>query len=697
MNTDLSKISVESLKGVGHKVAEKLSTLSISSLEDLLFHLPSRYQDRSRIHPIGSLLHGQTVQIFGIVEAADIVFGKRRSLVCKVSDASGILDIRLFYFSMAQKKQFVRGSYIQCYGQVSYSGRTVSMIHPEIKFLGNQDEPVLSEGLIAIYPTTQGLNQKTFQRLVNQALAYLDNSDVEEILPRKILQQLNFLPLKSALKMLHCPPLDISITDLQNGGHPLIQRLAFEELLAQNLALKRLKQKHQIFESFPINVPSSQILAFKNALPFKLTCAQERVSGEIENDLIKNSPMMRLVQGDVGCGKTLVAAIAILKVATNNFQSVLMAPTELLAEQHFVTFNGLFEKIGIKVSLLVSKMNAKQKNSFLSDIASGDSLVVIGTHAVFQRQVEFKELALVVIDEQHRFGVQQRKQLLDKSQNDSVIDRKPHQLIMTATPIPRTLAQTTYADLDLSIIDELPPGRKPVDTSVVNDLKRDQVIQRIRQACQKDKRQVYWVCTLIEESEELECQAAEATYQDLHSQLAELKIGLVHGRLKSAEKNALMSEFKMGNLDILIATTVIEVGVDVPNASLMIIENPERLGLSQLHQLRGRVGRGKQQSYCLLMYRAPLSLNAKRRLEIMRETCDGFKIAEKDLEIRGAGEVLGTRQTGDTIFRFADIIRDKNLLPIVNSNAEKMIIEFPDSIEKLSRRWIKDGSQLSHV
>jgi len=692
----LSQIAVETLKGVGRKVAEKLANLSIYNLEDLLFHLPSKYQDRSRIHPISSLIHGQTAQVFGKVEAADVVFGKRRSLVCKMSDQSGVLDIRLFYFSMAQKKQFVRGQHIQCYGQVSSTGRSLSMIHPEIKFLKSNDTPELLEGLLAIYPTTDGLQQRTFQSIVKQALNFLDNTSVKELLPEKLLQKLGYPPLADALHLLHQPPLEVSLNDIHSGKHPLIQRLAFEELMAQHLALKKLKEKHQQAISFSIQINERKQCDFENALPFSLTNAQQKVIKEIKNDLIKNFPMMRLVQGDVGCGKTLVAAFSMLQIANNHCQSVLMAPTELLAEQHFVAFQSWFEPFGIEVSLLTSKMNSKQKNQSLENIKSGESKIIIGTHAVFQQQVLFHDLALVIIDEQHRFGVKQRKTLLEKGQNSSD-NKQPHQLIMTATPIPRTLAQTAYADLDLSIIDELPPGRKPVETSIISDQNRPKVIERIKHACTQDKRQVYWVCTLIDESEEIECQAAEATYFELSKQLPELNVGLVHGRLKSKDKNQIMLDFKSGKLDILVATTVIEVGVDVPNASLMIIENPERLGLSQLHQLRGRVGRGERKSYCVLMYHAPLSQNAKQRLKTMRETNDGFKIAEKDLEIRGAGEVLGTRQTGEVLFRFADLLRDRKLLPQVHQNVQLIAQSHPELVDALCKRWIKDGEQLSHV
>ncbi|MFT6732696.1 MAG: ATP-dependent DNA helicase RecG [Polaribacter sp.] len=700
----LSQISVETLKGVGVKVAEKLANLGIISIEDLLFHLPSRYQDRSRIHPIASLLHGQTAQVFGEVESADIVFGKKRSLICKISDGSGILDIRLFFFSMAQKKAFVRGTYVQVYGQVFRMGKGISMIHPEIKYLKNQSTPKLENGLQAVYPTTQGLQQRTFHSIVKQAIQYLDTGYVKELLPEKLLQKLNFPSLTKALRLLHQPPLNISLEDIHSGEHPLIQRLAFEELMAQHLSMRHLKLARKALTSHAINFDQKTILQFINQLSFELTNAQNKVIKEIRNDLIQPSPMSRLVQGDVGCGKTLVAALSMLPVAKQGLQAVIMAPTEILAVQHGLSFKNWFAPLGIKVVLLVSKMKSKEQKEALELIKNGHAKIIVGTHAVFQKRVLFNQLALVVIDEQHRFGVEQRKMLLDKALNNSsdsssndTIQKTPHQLVMTATPIPRTLAQTAYADLDLSIIDELPPGRKPIETSVVSDLNREKVVERIRSACLKDKRQVYWVCTLIEESEEIPSQAAENAFELLKEQLPELKIGLIHGRLKPAEKQSQMSAFKSAELDILVATTVIEVGVDVPNASLMIIENPERLGLSQLHQLRGRVGRGEKASFCLLMYHAPLSQNAKQRLQVMRENNDGFIIAEKDLEIRGAGEVLGTRQTGEMLFKFADLLRDRKLLPLVQQNVTAISENHPQIAKEIRQRWVKKGEQLSHV
>ncbi|MET1256829.1 ATP-dependent DNA helicase RecG [Aliikangiella maris] len=697
MQTKLASIQVSSLKGVGPKVAEKLASLSIRTLEDLLFHLPYKYQDRSRIHPIGSLRQGEYAQVFAQIERVDIVFGKRRSLVCKVSDATGMMDIRLFYFSSAQQKQFVRGEYIQCYGQLSFSGQRYAMIHPEITFLHDSNTPRLSEGLKAIYPTTEGLQQRSLTAIMQQALNYLKRAEVTELIPSEWLTKLQFPALAKALLMLHQPPLDLSLNAIENGDHPLIKRLAFEELVAQHIALQKVKKSIQQHQAYAIKKPHSSSEKFLQSLPFKLTNAQQRVIQEIRQDLQHSYPMMRLVQGDVGSGKTLVAAMCMLDVVGAGLQAVIMAPTEILAEQHFKSFTQWFKPWQITTCLLTSKMPAAEKRAALAAIEQGDAQMIIGTHALFQQQVSFNQLALVVIDEQHRFGVEQRKTLLEKGLAANNQQYQPHQLVMTATPIPRTLAQTAFADLDLSVIDERPPGRKPITTIVMDETKRAQLIERVRANCITENRQVYWVCTLIDESEELQCQAAEVTHQQLQQALPELKIGLIHGRLKSDEKQQLMQAFKDHELNLLVATTVIEVGVDVPNASLMIIENPERLGLSQLHQLRGRVGRGEKESHCVLLYKAPLSKNAKQRLTVMRESNDGFVIAEKDLELRGPGEVLGTRQTGVLEYKFADLIRDSEMLPDVYFCADDIMTQHPKIAEALCARWVKQGVQLSRV
>ena len=697
MQSKLASISVDTLKGVGPKVAERLANLSIHNIEELLFHLPFRYQDKSRVFPIASLRQGQMAQVCGVIDAADITFGKRRSLVCKISDGTGLMDIRLFYFSMALKKQLVVGQYLQCYGQVSHFGKNYGMIHPELIYLKDDPTPRLQQGLQAVYPTTEGLQQRSLLAMMKQALRLLKQSNVTELIPGNWLTQLNFPPLAQALQMLHQPPLDISLEAIENGQHPLIKRLAFEELVAQHIAMQKIKQQIQKNHAYPIGSAETQENKLLESLPFDLTKAQNRVIVEIQKDMSQSHPMMRIVQGDVGSGKTLVAAMNMLRVADKNLQSVLMAPTEILAEQHYRSFSSWMNPLNICVVLLTSKMPVAEKRQVLESIASGKALIVIGTHAVFQTQVSFNQLALVVIDEQHRFGVEQRKTLLAKGKQANQNNFQPHQLVMTATPIPRTLAQTAYADLDLSVIDELPPGRKPIKTVAIADDKREQVIERVRLAIKNDSRQVYWVCTLIDESEELQCQAAEVTHQQLQQDLFDMKVGLIHGRMKADDKQQVMSDFKAGILDLLVATTVIEVGVDVPNASLMIIENPERLGLSQLHQLRGRVGRGDIESHCLLMYHPPLSKNATQRLNVMRETNDGFVVAEKDLELRGAGELLGTKQTGQLEYKFADIIRDSDLLPDVYFCADEIIQNTPKLAQALCERWVKKSDELSRV
>jgi len=693
----LSDISVTELKGVGAKVAEKLARLGIHSAEDLLFHLPLRYQDKSRITAIADLRSGEYAQIFARIEAADIVFGKRRSLVCKVSDGTGLLDIRLFYFSMAQKNQFKRGQYVQCYGLVNRIGRNYSMIHPQIRYLRDRDTPLLEEGLSPVYPTAEGLQQRTLAKIIEQALKLSEQYPVTELLPETIRTQQQMPALVDALKLLHHPPLELSLTALHQGDNPLLRRLAFEELLAQQLVLRRIRSQHQSQSAPSINFDPEKHQKLLSVLPFTLTAAQQRVVKEILADLQRVHPMMRLVQGDVGSGKTLVAFCAMLQAAASGYQAALMAPTEILAEQHAQSIGALCQQLGLKLTLLTSKMKSAVKKQALHDIRTGEAQLVVGTHALFQEQVQYHRLGLVVIDEQHRFGVEQRKTLLAKASQSLGHNLQAHQLVMTATPIPRTLAQTVYADLDLSVIDELPPGRKPIKTSVVSNEKRQQVVARIHSACTQDARQVYWVCTLIEDSEEMQAQAAEATFNELQSALPDLKIGLIHGRMKPEQKQQIMRQFKDGELQLLVATTVIEVGVDVPDASLMIIENPERLGLSQLHQLRGRVGRGDKDSYCLLLYQPPLSNTAKARLEVMRDSNDGFVIAEKDMQLRGPGELLGKRQTGAILYRFADLARDHTMLPEVQRAAEEILKHYPQLVTPLARRWVRQGEQLARV
>jgi len=681
--TALDNLAIHQLKGVGAKNAELLHKLGIQSVQDLLFHLPLRYEDRTRFYPIASLIPGQHVTVQGEVMSSDVVFGKRRSWLVSLRDGSGMLTLRFFHFSAAQKNAVTVGTVLRCYGEVKRGSRGVEMMHPEYKVQKEDVDSQVAETLTPVYPSTEGLKQASWRNLTEQALACLQRSAPTEYLAPVL--GADAWSLQDALLYLHRPPPDASLNLLEQGQHPAQQRLIFEELVAQQLSMLQLRQHSQAqpARSFqPKSKLQQQLLA---QLPFAPTAAQQRVVAEIRADLAKNQPMLRLVQGDVGSGKTLVAALAALTVLGHQAQVALMAPTELLAEQHAATFRRWLEPLGFQVAWLSGKSSTKQKKQQLDLVSSGAALMVIGTHALFQQHVEFATLALVIIDEQHRFGVHQRLELREKGANTGYY---PHQLVMTATPIPRTLAMTAYADLDTSVIDELPPGRTPVTTVAIPDSRRSEVTQRVLQAVQQEGRQAYWVCTLIEESEQLQCQAAEITAVELAEALPELRIGLVHGRLKPAEKQQVMSAFKQGDLDLLVATTVIEVGVDVPNASLMIIENPERLGLAQLHQLRGRVGRGSTVSHCVLLYHAPLSATAQARLAVLRESNDGFVIAQKDLEIRGPGELLGTRQTGQVSYRIADLSRDSHLLPVAQQAAQLLFSKHPASVAPLVRRWL---------
>jgi len=680
---DVAAIPASALKGVGPKLREKLERLGWYTVQDVLFHLPFRYQDRTRLQPIGSLRPGQEALISGTIELADVVFRGRRNLLCRLSDGTGHLTLRFFHFSAAQQQNLERGRRLRCFGEVRAGASGLEMIHPEYELLDDAAAPHAESTLTPFYPTTEGVHQLSVRKLVGRALdLYLQR--LPELLPDALLKELRLPTLQEALVFVHRPPPGTDLAELEAGRHPAQQRLVFEELLAHHLSLKRLRARlqHQPAPPFErVDELTRQLLA---ALPFTLTAAQQRVLDEVRTDLRQSHPMQRLVQGDVGSGKTIVAALAAVMAVESGFQAGIMAPTELLAEQHWRNFLHWLQPLGIEVAWLSGKLSAKNRRTMLELIASGRAPVAVGTHALFQEEVDFARLGLVVVDEQHRFGVHQRLQLREKGRQNGMV---PHQLIMTATPIPRTLAQAFYADLDVSVIDELPPGRKPVDTVVVSDQRRDEVVARVHAAC-RDGRQTYWVCPLIEESEQLEAEAATATAAALTTALPELRIGLVHGRLKPAEKEAVMREFKDGRIQLLVATTVIEVGVDVPNASLMIIENAERLGLSQLHQLRGRVGRGAAQSSCVLLYHAPLSENARERLAILRETHDGFEIARRDLEMRGPGEVLGTRQTGEQAFHIADLVRDQRLLPKIDAAARILANDAPERITPLIRRWL---------
>lgn len=681
----LCNIPVTSLSGVGPKLAEKLAQLHILTLQDLIFHLPLRYQDRTRLVPIAQARLGQDVMLQGEIIQSQVTFGRRRSLVCHIRDDSGIMTLRFFHFSNPQRHSLQAGATIRCFGEVRSGKSGVEMFHPEYQLVRNGDTATLEERLTPVYPTTDGLHQLRLRKLVSQALSLMDSKySLTEWIPPNIRKQLQYPALTDAIRFLHYPPTQTQTSELKEGLHPCQQRLAFEELLSHRLCLRRIRWQNSQLAAPSLKPGNDLQQAFIQQLPFALTAAQARVNHEIANDMQQRLPMLRLLQGDVGSGKTVVAALAALQAAGSHYQAAIMAPTEILAEQHYRNFTAWLAPLGIEVSWLSGKIKGNQRKAALASIADGSATIAVGTHALFQDDVRFNRLGLIIIDEQHRFGVHQRLALREKGNNGQTL---PHQLVMTATPIPRTLAMSAYADLECSIIDELPPGRTPVNTVVIDNNRRDDVIQRISQACQSGS-QAYWVCTLIEESESLQCQAAEATWQSMQEQLPSLRIGLVHGRMKAAEKTAVMDAFKQGELDLLVATTVIEVGVDVPNASLMIIENPERLGLAQLHQLRGRVGRGAKASHCLLLYQAPLSQLGKQRLGIMRDSNDGFYIAEQDLQIRGPGQVLGTQQTGLMSFRIADLSRDEALLEPVKDVAERIETEFPSHVAPLIERWL---------
>ncbi|HET7268825.1 MAG TPA: ATP-dependent DNA helicase RecG [Oleiagrimonas sp.] len=673
---------VSTLKGVGPALASSLARLGLEQVRDVWFHLPLRYEDRTRVVPVSTLVPGTHVLVEGVVETVDTGFRYRRQLrVALVDDAGGTLLVRFFHFHRGQADALRPGTRLRCFGEARIGQRGAEMVHPQYWHV-TPTTPVDAR-LTPVYPSTEGLGQKRLTRIVDMALECLPDDSVLELIPESLRAPLGLGSLREALLFVHHPPAHADASDLLSGRHPALQRLAFEELLAQHLALRQLRAHMREHQAPSLVRHGALHDRFVAALPFALTAAQRRVTDEITADLASTRPMLRLVQGDVGSGKTVVAALAALAVIESGCQVALMAPTELLAEQHLRNFRAWLEPLGIKVAWLAGKVQGKARKAALAD-AAGTAGIVIGTHALMQEGVEFANLGLVIVDEQHRFGVHQRLSLRDKGrEGDSV----PHQLVLTATPIPRTLAMSAYADLDVSSIDEMPPGRMPVQTVVVSNARREEVMQRIRGAC-AEGRQAYWVCTLIEESEQLEAQAAEVVHAELDEALPGLTVNLVHGRMKAAEKRAAMDAFQCGDIAVLVATTVIEVGVDVPNASLMVIENAERLGLAQLHQLRGRVGRGSVASSCVLLYRPPLSQLARQRLQVMRETGDGFRIAEKDLELRGPGEVLGTRQTGRLEFRVADLARDAHMLPDVQHVGAAMLGSCPLQAERLAQRWI---------
>lgn len=669
-------------------MAQTLARLNLYTVQDVLFHLPMRYLDRTCVVPVGDLAPNTSVVVEGTVVRCDVVMGRRRSLMVTLRDETGQINLRFYHFNAAQKAQFANGTQVRCFGDPRLGSSGLELYHPEYEIIqpGAAYKPV-DQSLTPVYPTTEGLNQGRLRKLTAQAIELMRVSPPAELLPREINARFQVSSLSDALAYVHFPPKDAPIPLLLAGTHPYQQRLAFEEMLAHHLALQQSRALARSEAAPQLKVDQPLLQRFYDSLPFALTGAQRQVIGAIHADMAASQPMLRLVQGDVGSGKTLVAAAAALASVGQGWQVALVAPTEILAEQHKRNFSAWLAPLGFEVAWLVGRLTPKQKQAALDKIAEGQAHLVVGTHALFQETVHFARLGLVIIDEQHRFGVHQRLSLRDKNGHlPGEAPLWPHQLVMTATPIPRTLAMTAYADLDLSVIDELPPGRTPVNTVLVNQQRREDVIERVRSACHQGC-QAYWVCTLVEDSETLAAAAAEEMAIKLREALPELQIGLIHGRLKGREKEDVMARFKEGELQLLVATTVIEVGVDVPNASLMIIENPERLGLAQLHQLRGRVGRGSAASHCVLLYSSPLSRVAKQRLQVMRSTNDGFVIAEQDLNIRGPGELLGTRQTGALQFRLADLQRDAHLIPAIQESAALIHQHHPQLIDALVQRW----------
>ena len=684
---------VTALRGVGESLALKLNVLGVETIQDLLFLLPLRYEDRTRVVPLGELLPGQRVAVEGEVLLTDIAFRGRRQMLCRIGDGSGTLTLRFFYFTTQQQNGLARGVRLRCFGEVRRGPQGLEIVHPEYRRTDSSAAKAAEDHLTPFYPATEGLTQGRLRALVGMALDDTSARDLQDWLPAAVLADTQLPTLREALMYVHRPPADAPVDQLMEWRHPAQRRLAFEELLAHQLSLRLLRQRIQSDPGWPLASGGALKAALLATLPFSMTSAQARVLLDIERDLALAKPMLRLVQGDVGCGKTLVAALAATQAVQLKRQVALMAPTELLADQHAQNFKRWFEPLGVTVTALTGRLTGKARSAVLAGIREGHAAIVIGTHALFQEAVEFHSLALVIVDEQHRFGVHQRLSLREKGGRDG---HQPHQLIMTATPIPRTLAMTAYADLDVSVIDELPPGRTPVKTVVLAESRRDEVVMRIRGAC-LEGRQAYWVCPLIDESEEMPYQAAEETAASLAAALPEIRVGLVHGRMPSAAKEEIMRRFKEGAIQLLVATTVIEVGVDVPNATLMVIENAERMGLAQLHQLRGRVGRGRHESSCLLLYRAPLSQLARERLGVMRDTNDGFIVARRDLDLRGPGELLGTRQTGLAQMRVADLIRDADLLPTIQIAAESLLRKWPLHVEPLIRRWVGHAEQYGRV
>ena len=673
-------------------MAEKLERLGLRTVRDLLFLLPSRYEDRTRIESIVGAQPGRRVQIEGVIDRARVIMGRRRSLLCVLRDPTAEITLRFFHFTRQQQAGLRSGTRLLCYGEVRQGPRGLEMVHPEYRRLGESETAPVEDRLTPVYPTTEGVTQPRLRKLTGYALQK-EMDKLPDLIPERHLARLRLPGLPEALRTVHRPPREMPLETLLSGQHPARKRLALEEILAWHLGLRRLRETGQRRTAVALRPEGELRQEFLARLPFDLTAGQTRAIEEIDADLIRDLPMMRLLQGDVGCGKTVVIAAAVLAAVQSGRQAAVMAPTELLAEQHMRTLSDWLEPLGVRLAWLAGGMSRAERRVFEAQLAGGDAQVGIGTHALFQSAVEYRSLGLVVVDEQHRFGVHQRLRLVEKGQGGQDI---PHQLVTTATPIPRSLAMTFYAGLDISAIHDMPSGRRPVNTALVSQEKRVKVIERVAAACRAG-RQAYWVCPLIDESEHIESSAAEPTYRELCEALPGIRVGLLHGRAGPGQRDQVMADFASGKLSVLVATTVIEVGVDIPGASLMIVENAERMGLAQLHQLRGRVGRGTEDSHCVLMYRAPLGEMARERLQTMRNSNDGFEIARKDLQLRGAGEILGVRQTGALQFRVADLVRDSALAEPAQQIADDMLEHSPAEVEQLIHRWVGEGDRYAQV
>ena len=671
-----------SISGLGKKTSDRLNQLGIHTLEHLVFHLPSRYQDKTSITPLSKVSVSDEVLIECSIDRIEVAPSRQRQLLCYLSDNQNQrILLRFFHFNQYQKQALIRGETLQCFGEIKIGRQGLEMHHPEYRIVSQNQTPLLESTLTPIYPLCSGISQNKMKQWINQSLEVLKTSLLDDYF-EKITY--NALPsLKESLFLLHHPNKNENLTQIETFKHISQQRLIIEELATHQLSLLKTKRarKRRTTNQFAIkNNLSNNLL---NSLEFNLTAAQSRCIKEIHADLSNTEPMLRLLQGDVGSGKTIVAIFALIQAVENNFQTAVMAPTEILARQHLQNFTDYLKPLNIQIAYLSGSQNTQERREQLELIETGEAKVIIGTHALFQENVNFENLSLVIIDEQHKFGVHQRLSLTQKAK------KTPHQLVMTATPIPRSLTMSAYADLDTSVIDELPPGRQPVETVALSNSRRDELIGKIRKISDEG-RQIYWVCTLIEESDALRAESAEKTFNYLSSNLEDLKVVMIHGRLTKPEKDAIMSAFAQGNINLLVATTVIEVGVNVPNASLMIVENSERLGLAQLHQLRGRVGRGSEKSICILMYQSPLSDSAKQRLEVLRQSNDGFMIAQKDLELRGPGEILGAQQTGIASMKIANIVRDAYLLKEASYYSSKMLEASEESQNALIDRWIDE-------